>query len=168
MRMTESLERAQQGDANSIAALLDTQLRPQGVTVSGQKTSTGLQLRLKGVTAEQQILLRPYLTEVLHQLQIPVSMVQIQGCTAQGKLVWQTNLRLAETLTAGYQPPTASVRAEQRPIKTVPKPYRHRLIGMIVLAAIAGVIVGFWYTSRQSPTPGLTEATPLPTLSPSN
>lgn len=166
--MSESLQRAQQGDANSIAALLDTQLRPQGVTVSGLKTSTGLQLSLKGVTAEQQILLRPYLTEVLHQLQIPVSTVQIQGCTAQGKLVWQTNLRLAETLTAGYQPPAASTNTAQPPVQTAPPPRRRRFVGMMVLAAIAGVVVGFWYTSSQSLTPVSTEANPLPASSPSN
>ncbi|AZB73714.2 hypothetical protein [Synechococcus elongatus] len=155
----ESFERAQPRDAASIAALIDAQLRPQGVTVAGIQTPDGLQLRLQGVTVEQQVLLEPYLREVLRRLQIPMSSVQIQGCTTQGTLVWQTRLRLAdipETSRSTPVPATTPMRSRSQSAIAA-RSRRGRLLVLMLLAAIAGVATAFWQTSRQLSSPAPTE-----------
>lgn len=154
----ESFKRAQQGDADSIAAVLDAQLRPQGVTVTGTQTVEGLQLSFMGVTVEQQLILQPYLREVLTQLRVPEKTVQIQGCTAQGKLIWQTTLHLADALTL---PPVAAsaVSENNAQVAIANRSRRRRLLILMILAAIAGIAVAVWQTNSQQIQPEPTEPT---------
>lgn len=130
-------------DAQSLAALLNTQLQPQGVAVTGAQVGTDMQLRFQGVTVEQQLLLEPYLRQVLQQLRLPLDKVQLQGCTTQGKLIWQAELHLEKPIAAAAP---ATPAASQPAVKTD----RRWLLLMMLLAAIAGGAVAFWQTSQWS------------------
>lgn len=151
MSGTDSLRRAREGDPDSIAALLDRQLRPQGVTVTGLQTTQGLQLSLKGVTVEQQLLLRPYLGAALRQIQVPMDRVQVQGCTAKGKTIWQEELVLTESVTAADTAQEASIPdLSPKPSPLMPRSQQTRLVAM-ALAAIAGAAFAIWHSSQPSP-----------------
>lgn len=165
MHGTDSLSRARQGDASSIADLLDRQLRPQGVTVTGLQTSHGLQLNLKGVTVEQQLLLRPYLGAALRQLQVPMEKVQVQGCTAKGKPIWQEELVLAEPVGTESDPVTPDLKTT---INTQSGSRSRQTRQLLMLAAaIAGAAFAFWQGSLQlSPSPQSAPSAPATQATP--
>ncbi|MGF1519186.1 MAG: hypothetical protein ACFCVB_15495 [Nodosilinea sp.] len=80
MKTSSLLEQAQEGDAGAIAALLNSSLKPKGITVRAERESYSLYLWFTGSPAPPQAATVAYARRVIERLQAPtIGILQLYG-----------------------------------------------------------------------------------------
>lgn len=106
MTVSDVLQRAKQGEAKAIAALLNRQLRPRGLSARAKRQGEVLALLIEAESVPNSTKLIPYLQQAFQKLDSPeITMVQVHGRAKNAvKAAWVKQFSVAIAPTTPPEP----------------------------------------------------------------
>ncbi len=116
MKSPSLMEQAKDGDAAAIAALLNSSLKPKGITVRGERESYTLHLWFNASPAPPQLATVAYARRVLERLQVPtLGILHLYGTqTGFAQPAWSEEIALL-SIASTSAPPEAVSPAQNSP-----------------------------------------------------